>query len=462
MSTTPAHYAMPGIAGARVIFTLLCMAAIASLLLGTCATKFNNKPAASIRTLLVPPARDGAAHAAVIARFEQLGLSSQVQSAPGGVLNIVIRKYGSASDRAVRPALLITAGGIHAQAIAGALREAAPLASDLIVLFADGQGGSDAFARYHPWARDAGVVLRFDGGGRKLLLTHLRGASTGQLQDWMTATSASLGSSALHALSAPRTDPLAAIGDISLTFAGAASPGNPDAAPAILALLRHFADPLHDGASHAPSVHFWLPLAGQVEYGDDYIGSISRVTALALLLACCVAWRHAGMRLPQLAAAAVSHALLASLLVAASLVSPHHIIMSAAGTVLFLALNWLLLARAGAHATVLGTLLLPLGALAAATIAMPEVSYLFAWPLLAALLAYAGAQLPVPRHVRAGVMAAAALVPLALFLPLLTQLATANSPAFMLAVTPLLGFAGALVAALKLGMDPQAGLPWAD
>lgn len=475
MSTTSAHYATPGIAGARVIFTLLGLAAIASLLLGTCANRMPHKSGSPLRALFQVPAGDPRTMA--IAQLEQLGLDAQVQSAPGGVHNIVARKYGSASDRAAQPALLIAASHGHAAAITGALRNGAPFAHDLVILLADGQPGRDVFARHHPWATDAGMVLRFDGAGASMTLTEARGAAAGQLHAWMARTSSSLGSSALHALAARQADSMDAIGQASLSFSGAALHDNPKAAHAIRALVRHYADtPLH-GIDAGPRVHFWLPLAGQVDYDDAFVHSSSRVLALTLLLACCVAWRHAGMRLPALAAATAGNAVLAGALALAGLVLPQlaplntisgpmrFLAMGALAAAFFVTTHRHLLARLGMHATLLGTLTAMMAALAAASLALPEASYLLAWPLLAALAAYGVAQLPLARPVRQILMAAAALPALLLVMPLLAQLAALlppqRGPVFMLALTPLLACGCALWAAWKLGMETEAGLPWA-
>ena len=100
----------------------------------------------------------------------------------GRVQNVVVRVPGTASDGR---AVLVMAhyDGVGAGPAAGddgagvaamletlrAIRAGAPLAHDVIALFSDGEEdgllGAAAFVREHPWMKDAAVVLNFDSRG---------------------------------------------------------------------------------------------------------------------------------------------------------------------------------------------------------------------------------------------------------------------------------------------------------
>ena len=128
----------------------------------------------------------------LVDRLRALGLDDvHVQSATGFntldgpiaaiVANVVGRKRGSRPG----PAVLLTAhydavprsygagdDGAGAAAILEALRalgNSPPLDRDLIVVFSDAEEdgllGAEAFVNLHPWAKDVGVVLNFEGRG---------------------------------------------------------------------------------------------------------------------------------------------------------------------------------------------------------------------------------------------------------------------------------------------------------
>ncbi len=127
----------------------------------------------------------------LISELTALGLAPQVQDATG----VGTRYSGSAHVRNVLArvpgthpgglAVLLVAhyDGVPAGPAAGddaagsaalletvrALRAGKPLAHDVIVLFTDGEEagliGAAAFAREHPWAKDAGVILNFEARG---------------------------------------------------------------------------------------------------------------------------------------------------------------------------------------------------------------------------------------------------------------------------------------------------------
>jgi hypothetical protein len=142
-----------------------------------------------------PHATGSAAHLAVLqylqAEITALGLTAQVQDATGvgtrypvagHVRNVLVRVPGKVPGG---PAVLLMAhyDGVPAAPAAGddgagtaallemlrALRAGPPLAHDVIVLFTDSEEsgllGAAAFAREHPWAKDAAVVLNFEARG---------------------------------------------------------------------------------------------------------------------------------------------------------------------------------------------------------------------------------------------------------------------------------------------------------
>jgi Zn-dependent M28 family amino/carboxypeptidase len=102
-------------------------------------------------------------------------------SVAGHVLNVMARVPG----RGAGPAVLLVAhydsvpaspgAGDDAAAVAAlletlrALRSSPPVTHDVIALFTDGEEagliGSAAFVSEHPWARDVGMVLNFEGRG---------------------------------------------------------------------------------------------------------------------------------------------------------------------------------------------------------------------------------------------------------------------------------------------------------
>ncbi|MDQ6830048.1 MAG: M28 family peptidase [Gemmatimonadota bacterium] len=127
----------------------------------------------------------------LVTELTALGLTPEVQEATGvgtrysagaHVANVLARVPGAHPGG---PAVLLVAhyDGVPAGPAAGddaagsavlletvrALRADTPLAHDVIVLFTDaeetGLVGAAAFAREHPWAKDAGVILNFEARG---------------------------------------------------------------------------------------------------------------------------------------------------------------------------------------------------------------------------------------------------------------------------------------------------------
>ncbi len=136
----------------------------------------------------------------IVDQIRALGYSPQIQSdfvnvpKEGGsaqVANIVVRIIGSQSGKKLNghdKALLLAAhydsapnsygasdDGVSVVSILQTLRmlkdtaSTAPLANDLIVLITDGEEagllGAEAFAQFHPWIKDVGMLLNFDNRG---------------------------------------------------------------------------------------------------------------------------------------------------------------------------------------------------------------------------------------------------------------------------------------------------------
>ena len=161
------------------------------------ATEFSAERALRhVRVIAARPHATGSAEHLAVLRYLQseitaLGLTPLVQDATGvgtrypvagRVRNVMVRVPGTNPGG---PAVLLMAhyDGVPAAPAAGddaagtaalletlrALRAGPPLAHDVIMLFTDSEEsgllGAAAFAREHPWAKDAAVVLNFEARG---------------------------------------------------------------------------------------------------------------------------------------------------------------------------------------------------------------------------------------------------------------------------------------------------------
>ncbi|MGJ9420063.1 M28 family peptidase [Massilia sp. CMS3.1] len=218
----------------------------------------------------------------LVERLRTLGLEPQVQRALvqknyvdynanyeatlGVVHNVLVRLPGSAPDRLRRSSLLLVShfdsdaanlGASGAAPVAAlietlrALRADAPLENDVLVLFADGERvgslGMQAFTEQHPWAREVGLALRFDGGGSggPLQLYNTHGANTAAIDGWLRAAPAVAGSSLMHeihqlVLGGPRIGALIRLGVPVLQFAHT---GRPFGRDRVLDTPQRFAPP---------------------------------------------------------------------------------------------------------------------------------------------------------------------------------------------------------------------------
>src|ERR1051325_3322500 len=184
----------------RIIVTVLAIVLSAALALGALAppaarpaqevpvTQFSAARAMeSLKIIARKPHPSGSAELAevrdyLLAQLGSLGLQTQVQQTKV-VTNVLARMSGTGGGKAV---LLVghydtvphsPGAGDDGFAVASmletlrALKASAPLRSDVIALFTDGEElgllGARAFVYDHPWARDVGVVLNFDARGNR-------------------------------------------------------------------------------------------------------------------------------------------------------------------------------------------------------------------------------------------------------------------------------------------------------
>lgn len=475
----------------------------------------------------------------IVERLQSLELEPQVQSASaqkastgaageyhvslGVAHNILVRKAGNAPGHARRPALLVAsyydsapdqlgAAGASSSVAAmletlRALEHGAPLANDVIFLFADGEKagalGARAFAEQHPWARDVGLVLQFDAAGNSgpLLLTGSRGGNGKLVTGWIEAAPLASGTSALALLArdAPallKGGPLDRVGPAAMRFANiegsSGSSGAFDApgrvaqgtlqhtGDTMLALTRHFGNLPLAAIGSADQVYFNLPLVGQVHYTVDHVWAVTRLVCFMLFLACCMAVKHMDMELRMLGAGAIAFVLLALALAATAIAlwnglpglhqgyAPlasgagardrwYLLAYVALGAALFIELQRLLHKTIGTAATTLGALLVLVLVLVLGSWAMPGATYLLAWPMMSTLLAYGLLQVPrvaaLPNAARTGILVAGMAPAIVLFAPMLQLVSTLftaeRSAMLMLVLSAMLGLGTTLLASIR-------------
>jgi hypothetical protein len=366
------------------------------------------------------------------------------------VRNILVRIPGSAADRGSRPALLIAThydtgentlgaadGGASVAAMletARALRAGPPLQNDVILLFADGEKvgalGMQAFVEQHPWARETGLALKFDNLGNRgpLVLYDTYGAGGDTIAAWANCAAGVRGSSLMrevYKLMWNRADigPLANAGAPVLQFATVdGTTGALDTAERLdmrtlqhegdtmLGLARQFgAQPLAR-VVHAGEVYFALPRVGVVHYSAALVWPFTRLACLLLFAVCCLAIQRAGVQLVDIVKGSFGFPFIASMLAAAAWVlwqdfpwlhQGYHrlapgehddwylMALAALGAGLFIVLQRGLQKTIGAPAAALGAMACSALVLVGVSWAMPGASYVLAWPLLAALAAFA-------------------------------------------------------------------------
>jgi hypothetical protein len=382
--------------------------------------------------------------------------SANYEATMGVVHNLLVRVPGTAPDRLRRPSLLLVAhldseptslGASAAAPVAAlvetlrALRTGAPLANDVLVLFADGEHvgslGMQAFAEQHPWAREVGLALRFDGGGSggPLQLYNTVNANGAAIDGWLRAAPEVGGSSLMQEVyqlvpGMPRIGALGLLGVPVLQFAHTGRPFGRDGAldtpqryeratlqqmgEAMLRLTRAYGGARIDPRPGNGQVYFALPLLGTVHYDGALVWPLARLACLLLAGAACVALQRGSVRYPALLQALfVLPAIAVALGVgvwqswqqvpglhrfwqpaAPEQALPYLAALCALCAALFIAAQRLLQRRTGTMAVLLAALGLGVLLLLPASWLAPGASYLLAWPLLAGLAAFVGLHVP--------------------------------------------------------------------
>jgi hypothetical protein len=281
-------------------------------------------------------------------------------------------------------------------------------------------------------------------------------------------------------LAAPLADPLAAAnGEAFMQAAGAvreqsgiADAATQHAGDTMLALTRHFGNVPLAGIGALDHLHFDLPLVGQVHYDQSYVWPLTRLVCLMVAIACCIAVQRSGVPAGRLLAGASAFFATAAVLVLAATTLWSGAAQAAGAAVrdgwvllavialalaVFIECQRLLLKAIGLPAAMLGALLVMTALLLGASVALPGASYLLAWPMTGALLAYAAVQAP-PIAARSSALRLAILMSgsapaVLLFAPLLQQMSTLltfqRSLLLVLVLALMLGLGTAPLAALR-------------
>jgi hypothetical protein len=414
----------------------------------------------------------------LLARLRAIGLEPELQTAMAQtassdltanvrvtlaeVHNVVVKKPGMVSGHAGRPAVLAVAqydsGSATLGAADGAASSAAlletlrvlqagpPLDNDLLVVFTDGDAGqalgTRGFAQSHPWAKRAGVALRFDNPGDRGAL-QLIGADRADgfaLSAWAKLAPDPQGSSFMGELYARLPQHQGAVllaGPGSrlpvLHFATTAGPLGGGAwdvperldsaslqheGDTMLALLRHFGSaalPQPDEGGARGQVFFALPGLGILHYSYLMVWPLSVLACLLCVAACRTGIRRQAIDLTDIVHGAFG--CLATTVLAActawlirdalpGLAPRYDAGLLAQGPGLEAGVRWQLLAftllpvsvfialqrtlqaRIGAAAAALGAMCVLNIALLGASWFAPGASHVLAWPLLAAQAAY--------------------------------------------------------------------------
>ena len=263
--------------------------------------------------------------------------NANVEATLGVVHNVLVRLPGTAPDR-LRPSSLLLVAHIDSDAASlgasGAapvaalletlrtLRAGAPLANDVLVLFADGEHvgslGMQAFAEQHPWAREVALALRFDGAGSggPLQLYNTLGANGAAIDGWLRAAPEVTGSSLMHevqqlAPGALRMGALRLLGVPVLQFAHTGRPFGrareldtpqrferatlQQMGETMLRLTREFGATRIDPRPGNGHVIFSLPLIGTVHYSGHLVWPLTLLACLLLFGAAWIAMRRSSV-----------------------------------------------------------------------------------------------------------------------------------------------------------------------
>lgn len=374
-------------------------------------------------------------------------MNTRPWGAVGMVNNVMVRIPGSGA--AGRKALVLAAhydsvpsgpgaadDGASVAAILEVLRAVkagAPLQNDLIALFTDGEEagllGSELFVNSHPWARDAGLVLNFEyrGNGGPMLMFETSAGNGKLIAAMAQALPQQSASSLLYEMyqKMPNDTDMSwfkRVGVAGLNFAAIDNPtayhlqtdsiANLDQGTLqqqgdiMLALVRQFGNsPLTD-LKAVDKVYFDLPGIGLVQYTTTAVIPLTLAVAALLCAVAVMGIRRGVLRPGRILLAMPVFLLIAIVLaVACQLVWGGVSMLHPAYSVLGDPYNsqWYLLAYVGlvlaAYSAMarglkrwfaplelgFGALLLWQALMVLTSFAMPGVTFLFAWPLLALL-----------------------------------------------------------------------------
>jgi hypothetical protein len=477
----------------------------------------------------------------IIDRIRATGLEPQVQTATARkatrdifgnvhvtmavVNNILVRKPGTRFGHASRPATLLVShydsgerslgaanGGAAVAAMLETLRAlqaAAPLANDLLFLFADGDEagamGARGFAEQHPWAEQVGLVLKFDSGGSRgpVMLFGTSGEDGAAIDGWARATPRPLGSSFLNAVfsltaGAEAMDQLGQVASAGLRFANiegstgrVGSLDTPDRldggtlqqiGETMLGLARHFGQLAPARAEDGKQVYFTLPGIGAVHYSYALIWPLTRLVCLLFAGLCCLAVQHGELEPLDIVHGAIGFVFIGAMLALSAFLlwewlpaqhPAYRPLVFGAGrqdrcyllafatlaTGVFVLLQRLLQRRLGVPAAALGAMLTMVILLLFASWQMPGATYALTWPLLGAIIAFGMLYAPrvaaLPHNRRLLILLAGAAPGVILIAPLVRDVFTLltlqrmNLPIAVLAL--LLGLCTALLAAARSG-----------
>ncbi|MES3020645.1 MAG: M20/M25/M40 family metallo-hydrolase [Pseudomonadota bacterium] len=420
----------------------------------------------------VGTAANAEARAWLIAELRALGLEPQVQSTlgvlkarglmVGMVHNVMVRKPGSAPDRASRKALMLAshydsvphapgAGDDGASVVAiletlRALQHGPALKNDLIALFTDGEEagllGAEAFVAEHPWAREVGLALNFEYRGNRgpMLMFETSVGNGAMVAGLAGAVSQPLASSLnyeVYKLMPNDTDMssfkragipgmnFAAIEGINSYHTALDRPDLFDPASLqhqgdiMLGLARHFGERDLATLRSADHAYFDLPGLGLLHYPAAAVLPLSVAVALLFIGVCVLGVRRGELRTMRVALGALLFLLLAALLAGAAHLLWMGLLLAQPGYRLTGAPyggHWYLMAFAalvvGAYVWCqqglqrwvkplelgMGGMLIGLILLLAASVLIPGASVLLVWPLLAMLLATGALWLGPPRE----------------------------------------------------------------
>jgi hypothetical protein len=510
---------VPAIAAALILVAFLSWLALRPAQATAPATQFSVARASADLAVLAKaprPIASSANHQArawLVERLRAIGLEPQVQRAlvqknfvdynanyeatMGVVHNVLVRLPGTAPDRLQRRSLLLVAhldsdhaslGASKAAPVAALietlrmLRAGPRLANDVLVLFADGERvgslGMQAFAEQHPWAREVGLALRFDGGGSggPLLLYNTQGANSAAIDGWLRAAPDIAGSSLMHEIHqlAPGALRIGALGLLRVPVLQFANTGRPfgrvkaldtpqrfesatlrQMGDAMLRLARAFGSTRIDARPASGQVVFSLPLAGMVHYSGALVWPLTGLTCLLLAGVAGIALRRSGV---HYAAVVQAFFILPSIAVALGVgawqlwvhvpalhrawnpAAPEHarhaLLYLAAVCALcaggFIGAQRVMQRFTGTAASMLAGLACLVLVLVLTSWLAPGASYLVVWPVLAALASFAGLHArrvaAWPQAARLAVLLAGVLPALVLVLPVLRDSYMVLSP----------------------------------